>query len=68
MHFQVVCDGLITFVAIPVILLTITFVKNVKLTLSGHIGQNCLICDASFCFSKSVMIPKLRLKRGSLSS
>jgi hypothetical protein len=36
---KVVCDGLITFVAIPVILLTITFVKILKHTLSKHIGR-----------------------------
>jgi hypothetical protein len=56
------CDGLITFVIILVILLTITFVNILKLTLSKHIGQNCLIWDASFCFGNSVMIPKMRLK------
>jgi hypothetical protein len=63
-----ICDGLISFVAIPVILLTIAFVKILKLTLSKHIGRNCLICDASFYFGKSVRIPKLRLKRGGFSS
>jgi hypothetical protein len=41
-----VCDGLISFEANPVILLTITFVKILKLTLSKHIGWYCLICEA----------------------
>jgi hypothetical protein len=39
-----------------------------KLTFSKHMGQKCLICDASFYFGSKVIIPKLRLKGGNLSS
>jgi hypothetical protein len=65
---KAVCDGLISFMAILVILLTITFVNILKLALSKHIGRNYLIWEASFCFGNSVMNPKLRLKTGNLSS
>jgi hypothetical protein len=39
-----------------------------KLTLIKHIGRYYLICEASFYLGNRVMIPKLRLERGSLFS
>jgi hypothetical protein len=67
-RIKAVCDGLTSLPAILVNLLTTTFVNILKLTLSKHIGWNCLVCVTSFYFGSSAMILKSRLNRGNFPS
>jgi hypothetical protein len=62
---KVVWEGPITLLATPETRSVNTLVKILKLTFSKQIGMYYCIDIAPLHLGRSIMVPKLRLKRGS---